>query len=963
MNTTLPKILWTLSFLGFACTLTGQQIASNLGRPIIQNFDKHAYQGGTQNWDIAQSGNGYIYVANNEGLLQYNGAEWQIYPLPNQTIVRSVEVDSANRIFVGGQNAFGYFQVHDTIGLQYHSLVDRIPKPYRNFEDVWDLTLHNDQIYFRASQRLYQFANGEFKVFDDQEIVFLTAFRDDLIIQNSDLRLSKFDGEEYVSWDESDRRLPGQASSIVGLDADTAIVFLLNHDPVLVPERDRGWSDGIGSQSLAAFTAQERDDGFAIASISGGLLITDFGGAVRYRLSRTNGLQNNVVLSVLNDRQGNIWLGLDNGVDLIHLDSPISYVYPDGDQRGTGYAATTFQEALYFGTNTGLYTIPEKPTYDPDRINFTRVRNSEGQVWAVKALDQMLLLASHNGAFKVQNNTALRIGPQTGTWTFVRLSKFPDYVVAGTYAGLHLYRLDGDNIRFVCKMAGLEESSRILTQDAQGNLWMSHPYRGIYRIALYPGLCRVEYEFYNSDKGLPDDLHNSVSTLNDEILAATVSGMYSFDQDAEIFEPYAPFLDLTGHSQRIKWSMQNKGGMWFVDEQAVGRIAVVQKGLEIDMQRTVFPGLEPFMVAGFEFIYPYQADFALIGAEEGFIKFNLAKSRNSDAMINCVLESVIVHEGGIEPAATSLFRNSDDQYVTSEPGEFEASTRNVEFSFTAPVFDFDRQIMFQSWLEGFDEAWSEWNVENYKAYTNLRAGEYTFHVKSGFPGGSESEVVSYRFKILKHWYASALALAIYAFLLIGGIVVLVFYPQKALKQQVAHLESENKKQEEQHHIRMTEAQNRLMKLKNEKLRNEVQHKNQELASVTMHLVQKNELMHRLENELQGLRKLKDGEHRKHLDQLIRLLAQNQNLDDDWERFSYHFDQVHSDFLKRLGNSYPQLTPNDHKMCSYLRMNLTTKEIAPLLNISVRGVEISRYRLRKKLALESSQNLNEFMMQF
>jgi len=93
------------------------------------------------------------------------------------------------------------------------------------------------------------------------------------------------------------------------------------------------------------------------------------------------------------------------------------------------------------------------------------------------------------------------------------------------------------------------------------------------------------------------------------------------------------------------------------------------------------------------------------------------------------------------------------------------------------------------------------------------------------------------------------------------------------------------------------------------------------------------------------------------------LKVDERLEDDWEKFSYHFDQVHSNFIKRLKQGYPNLTPKDQKLCAYLRMNLTSKEIAPLLNISVRGVEISRYRLRKKLSLNKEENLSEFMMSY
>ncbi len=86
-------------------------------------------------------------------------------------------------------------------------------------------------------------------------------------------------------------------------------------------------------------------------------------------------------------------------------------------------------------------------------------------------------------------------------------------------------------------------------------------------------------------------------------------------------------------------------------------------------------------------------------------------------------------------------------------------------------------------------------------------------------------------------------------------------------------------------------------------------------------------------------------------------------DESWEQFTQHFDQVHGDFLARIKESYPDITPQETKLAAYLRMNLTTKNIAQLINISVRGVEIGRYRLRKKLNLNREVNLTSFLMDF
>ena len=98
-----------------------------------------------------------------------------------------------------------------------------------------------------------------------------------------------------------------------------------------------------------------------------------------------------------------------------------------------------------------------------------------------------------------------------------------------------------------------------------------------------------------------------------------------------------------------------------------------------------------------------------------------------------------------------------------------------------------------------------------------------------------------------------------------------------------------------------------------------------------------------------------------LKMLTRKIDQDLNPKEDWEKFERYFDEVQGDFISRLKEKHPQLSPKDLKLCAYLRMNLSSKEIASLLNITPRGVEIHRYRLRKKLNLSRETNLVEFLM--
>jgi DNA-binding CsgD family transcriptional regulator len=130
----------------------------------------------------------------------------------------------------------------------------------------------------------------------------------------------------------------------------------------------------------------------------------------------------------------------------------------------------------------------------------------------------------------------------------------------------------------------------------------------------------------------------------------------------------------------------------------------------------------------------------------------------------------------------------------------------------------------------------------------------------------------------------------------------------------------------------------------------------------MHLVKKGELLTKIKADLtQMMKRIENEQAISEIKKMIKSLSEEEHMDEEWENFTKHFDKVNSDFVVRIKQVHPNLTGNELKLCTYLRMNLSTKEIAQLMNISVRGVEISRYRLRKKLGIGSEVNLFDYLL--
>jgi DNA-binding CsgD family transcriptional regulator len=277
------------------------------------------------------------------------------------------------------------------------------------------------------------------------------------------------------------------------------------------------------------------------------------------------------------------------------------------------------------------------------------------------------------------------------------------------------------------------------------------------------------------------------------------------------------------------------------------------------------------------------------------------------------------------------------------------------------------QIEYSYRLDNFDKDWSTWTTLNTREYTNLPWGQYCFEVKARNIYNNISSIDQFHFIIKPPFYRSTPALIVYFLFGIGIIITIVYLYfrriakvkiQEENKQLIAFSLKEKKLEEQK-----LAAEEEVGYLKNEKLQVEMRHKNKELATSTYHIIQKNKLLNSLKQELSKLSQSAKSEFvESELKKISRKIDRDIQNEENWEVFERYFDEVHQEFLGRLRELHPELTPGELRLCAYLRMNISTKEIAPLMNISVRGVEISRYRLRKKLNLDRNTNLTEYIMQ-
>jgi DNA-binding CsgD family transcriptional regulator len=172
---------------------------------------------------------------------------------------------------------------------------------------------------------------------------------------------------------------------------------------------------------------------------------------------------------------------------------------------------------------------------------------------------------------------------------------------------------------------------------------------------------------------------------------------------------------------------------------------------------------------------------------------------------------------------------------------------------------------------------------------------------------------------------------------------------------------EIREQEQQFQREALIAEKEIIKLRNDKLRSEMVHRDKELANQTMGIIHKNKFLIRVNEDLNSIQDfIVNDTAKSKIFNLKKRIKKEIDIKQQSKIFETYFDEVHEEFFEKLKEKFPVLTPNDLRICAFIRMNLTTQEIATILNISYRGAEISRYRLRKKLGLDRSTNLSTFL---
>ena len=892
--------------------------------PKIKNYTKADYSGYLQNWSIDQTEDGRIVVGNQAGLMIFNGVSWSLHTLPNETTIRSVHC-IGNLIYIGSYEEFGYFHENENSQLIYQSLSETIKEEEFHNDEFWSILPHGDVVYFQSFTDIYEynkktqsvkrlrtsFVPSEIEIIDGQLIVFG--------VNKGGFR---YQNGEFISI-RTPKKLQNQSIAIAKDSMDNqSIVCSQSFDCYLwsnnqfteFPLPDHSFFD---ENQLNVIKWLPSGDIF-FGSIQKGGFYYSPETEKNYTLNYHLGLANNTILDALVDRENNLWLALDDGLSYIQNQSTNRYYFDYSGVLGAVYTAIEHNNTLYLGSNHGLFYFHENELQKVDGIT--------SQVWYLKAVGNRLYCGHNNGTSIVEGSTSTLISEMTGGWELKAIPGQPSLYLQSSYTGFSVINgFQSTKVEhFIAPIKNFEwiDDHTILAADA---------YKGLYKIRFnneYTAVTNTEHideHVFSSSFGIRlISIREAVFAYTDEWYRYDyVTGQLIADNTLQSLfsEPFHLTKSTTPES------------IWAIHQDQINQYNIQKK------EKYSYPvyELENLLVSNNEHIIRLDSSQYLLTLNNGFVRFQ------NQPLIAERKQPIIYNVSSEEQRNETRLQKT--LAYDAEP---------VSIQFATP--EYSNTISYEYRL-GENNEWNKTNLTTI-IMEHLSSGKHLFQVRTVYSNNQTSAITSYPFRVKAHplyqWWAYVL------YVVVGLLAYLIYRNIQKAKLRKKQIELKKKlHQEHLHRVKEEQLQHEMQmaEVRNQQLENTIDIKKKELANSTLSLVKKNELLSKIKAQLI---KAQNNHTNEPIKQVLRNINNSLSHQESWKLFETQFNEVHKEFLDQLKADFPNLTKKDLKLCAYLKMNLTSKEIAPLMDISTRGVETHRYRLRKKLDIETNENFQKYL---
>ena len=898
----MARTLYILLFCLVNIYLYSQNI-SEKGLPYIKNYPPKDYGNHGKIWDITAAKNGLVYMASDNGLLEFDGKNWRRFRAYSGHS-RSLDLQNDSTVIIGSDMDFGIWKKTEVRNFRYQSIYPYKKTAAGGNEEFWGTYSLADRQIFVSHQNIYSVVTGKIT-----KIAAPHAFSKSFCV----------DGTVFLADDKKGLyQLKGTALELIfsypnDIPLKIAGIYSIQKDLYIVTE-NKGiylFSKGklspfsapvntdIAKHRVFSFTTLNKKY-LAFGTILNGLYLTDLKGNIIQHINKEKGLLNNTVLSMHFQNNGKLWLGLDQGISVINLNDEVTYFNENQSNLGTAYTAVLNGDDFFVGTNQGLYSAKweELSNKSSQKNLFKLIPGSEGQVWTLQKIDGKILCGHDTGLYEISGSSFTQISNQPGILCFL---KKENYLFTGSYSGISVFEKTDGKWQFLKKMPSVLGAVSQLLQENETSFWANLPNYGILRFTINQDLTPENRIVFFSKK----------------------------------FSGYFPYLYKDDKGIQLQTSTSNyqfrSESKDFLQDRSVGTTKSINN-----------------VINGFYRPIILNEYFGFYGVDNGFALENFGSGEKPFQFLSKL------------QIRDAFGFNNDETKPLYPDGKLPYRLNNIRLSYILPN---DDHIQYQYFLENFSEKWSSWTEDSSVDFINLPEGRYILKVRAQ-RGGAQSETVIFRFSVLPPWYRSVYSYALYVLLTVG---LLYFHRKnqqtKLRKQKLKLLKKERaslRKQAEKHQQELLLQEHRLLEEEKDLLKNQVKNKTIELAKKAKEDDDKSRLLHTLKDKITEaetnpvISNIKWREMRKLLDCYLE-------IDDD--TFEIQMDELHQEFFKSLKEKFPQLSIYDLRLCAYLKIGLHSKEMADILQVLPSSINVSRSRLRKKLNLRADEDLFEFLNRF
>ncbi|WP_338766650.1 SpoIIE family protein phosphatase [Bernardetia sp. ABR2-2B] len=792
---------------------TFSTLVPEIGFPLVRNFLPEEYNGSSQNWAIAQSPNGLIYIGNNEGILEFDGKNWRKYRITNNSTIKSLAITAKGEIFVGAKGELGMLKPDSTNTLHYISLVDKIPEDKRNFNDVWQIFIQEEkqEVYFRTAEQLLIYKYGEFKKIITPEQGFGTAFfannelyvkydREGLLKLNNNYELESFSeqniGTQYVygilSKNKEEQK---NDNALIALTRPEGSFEVRNKIVTKIESPSTTTFNEAGGYASVHLPSQE----IAVATLRNGVFITDLEGNIKLHLNKENILESNTIYNLYLDKERNLWLATDNGISCIYLGLPYSTVGEKQGVTGKGLTADYSEtyNKLYLGTTSGIYqnnyptrTNPANGELKP----FSLLNGTKGYALASTPHDDKIYYGHNLGVFEVTDTSANMLNIlNKAVWSVQPVSspttiRFLTVLSRGVQLITRVSDVKGKE--WSEKLyPNFDESVRSLSQ-YKGYWWTQSNNKGVYRLTFsedYDSL--LEAKLYTADEGLFSEMGNNIHRIQGRLIVVNKNTVLKYDEKQDKFVK-DKFFDAYFKGKNISRLHEDKeDNIWY---EISGERGVLWKEQGNKYrQQTDFTALQS-IYSEINLNKTLPNGKLVLGVGDGFVfidsKRNFEINQKPTVQVRKI--EFLGETDSLLFGGSFLGEDSLITYLqpTNQQLKLDYRFNALRFSFACPEMSFPEQTEYRYKLEGLDEKWSSWSSKAQKEYTNLSDKKYKFRVQARTIWGVESEEAVYEFEIHSPFYKTPIAYVIYVILAVLLVWLIVKLNTKRLERDKAKLE-------------------------------------------------------------------------------------------------------------------------------------------------------------------------------